>query len=149
MNKNNLITKQMDSKICKFKKFVENLPEPERKRVILFVKGEYLNWFETIKELNKNNELFSTIEKYYKTKERANTLSENDWQIVEKRLNTMPKNMGIGIVSRSFTKEELILEVKNKTEVGMAYAKMQIKFVRWLLGQLIQIFKVNKKEVLI
>ena len=35
----------------------------------------------------------------------------------------------------SFTKKELMVEVKNRSKIGIAYAKMQLGFIKWLLKQ--------------
>jgi hypothetical protein len=65
----------------------------------------------------------------------SNNISEDDWKVVEARLESMPEEMCIGILSHAFTKRELTIEVKNRTEVGTAYASMQLRFITWLLKQ--------------
>jgi hypothetical protein len=66
------------------------------------------------------------------------TISSEDWLIVEKRLESMPKEMYFGFLSSSFTRDELLVEVKDKSDVGTKYALMQIRFIEWLMKQLKQ-----------
>jgi len=70
-----------------------------------------------------------------KEKRKKDSISEDDWRIVEERLKTMPSKMKLGILSNSYTKEDLLLEVQNKSEVGRAYVEMQMEFIRWLAKQ--------------
>lgn len=62
-------------------------------------------------------------------------ITNEEWKVVEARLEGMPEEMSIGILSNTFTKRELIVEVKNRTEIGFSYAKMQLGFIKWLLKQ--------------
>jgi len=62
-------------------------------------------------------------------------ISAEDWLIVEKRLESMPENMSIGFLSHSFTRDQLMVQIKDKTEIGTAYALMQLEFIAWLLEQ--------------
>ena len=62
-------------------------------------------------------------------------ITNEDWIVVEKRLESMPEEMCIGILSHSFTKKGLMVEVKDRTEIGISYATMQLKFIKWLLKQ--------------
>ena len=62
-------------------------------------------------------------------------ITDEDWKVVEARLETMPEEMTIGMLSHTFTKRELLVEVRGKTEFGIAYAEMQLGFVKWLLKQ--------------
>lgn len=62
-------------------------------------------------------------------------ISSEDWIVVEKRLDSMPDNMCIGFLSHSLTKSQLVYEVKIKSEIGIAYAIMQLDFIVWLLKQ--------------
>ncbi|MBI5797494.1 hypothetical protein HZA98_01160 [Candidatus Woesearchaeota archaeon] len=71
----------------------------------------------------------------WKDKSKGEYISEKDWAIVEERLKTMPGRMQLGLLSSSYTKDQLIVEVQNKTEVGTAYAEMQLEFLKWLLKQ--------------
>ena len=69
-------------------------------------------------------------------KEKSNEgISENDWKVVEKRLESMPDDFSIGFSCKSFTKEELMIEVKGRTESGKIYVDMQLGFIKWLLKQ--------------
>lgn len=71
----------------------------------------------------------------WKDKSKKENISEDEWKIVEERLKTMPDKMRLGILSNSFTREELILQVKKRTDIGEAYAEMQIEFIKWLINQ--------------
>ena len=62
-------------------------------------------------------------------------ISDDEWRVVEARLETMPEEMRIGILSNVFTKRDLIQEVKSKSEIGEAYAVMQLRFISWLLKE--------------
>ncbi|MDZ4226634.1 MAG: hypothetical protein U1B79_00820 [Candidatus Pacearchaeota archaeon] len=62
-------------------------------------------------------------------------ISQEDWTIVEARLETMPEEMTIGILSSILTKRQLIKEVNDRSEIGIAYASMQLRFIRWLLQE--------------
>lgn len=68
-------------------------------------------------------------------KQKISGISEEEWKIVEERLKTMPDKMKLGILSNSYGKQELLYEVQNKTEIGIAYAEMQIEFIKWLMKQ--------------
>ena len=71
----------------------------------------------------------------WREKKKIKGISEEDWKIVEERLKTMPDRMRLGILSNSYGKQELILEVQNKSNIGIAYAEMQIEFIKWLIKQ--------------
>lgn len=62
-------------------------------------------------------------------------ISEEDWNIVEARLESMPEEMTLGILSTVLTKRDLVQEVRNKTEIGISYASMQLRFIKWLLQE--------------
>ena len=62
-------------------------------------------------------------------------LNEGDWKVVEERLRDMPKTLNLGILGKSFNKEELLKEVQERTEIGRAYAEMQLGFIKWLAKQ--------------
>jgi len=71
----------------------------------------------------------------WKNKEKKDNISEEEWKIVEERLKIMPNKMRLGILSNSYNKQELLLEVQNKSEVGRAYVEMQMEFIKWLVKQ--------------
>ena len=71
----------------------------------------------------------------WKEKQIKNQLTEKDWTIVEERLKTMSNKMRLGILSNSFTQQELLVEVQKKSEVGRAYVEMQLEFIKWLVKQ--------------
>lgn len=62
-------------------------------------------------------------------------ITEEDWKVIEDRLKSMPKELQLGILEQSFTKEQLLEEVRKKSEVGEAYVKMQLDFIKWLAKQ--------------
>ena len=62
-------------------------------------------------------------------------ISDEDWEIVEERLQKMPEEFKLGLLSKSFTKRELMEEVKHRTEVGKVYAEMQLDFIKWIAKQ--------------
>ena len=57
----------------------------------------------------------------WKEKPKKENISEEEWKIVEERLKTMPNNMRLGILSKSFSRDELLLEVQRKSDIGEAY----------------------------
>lgn len=62
-------------------------------------------------------------------------ISKEDWEVVEARLESMPEEMTLGILSTVLTKQELQQQVRGKTEIGVVYASMQLRFVRLLLQE--------------
>ena len=62
-------------------------------------------------------------------------ISNNDWKVFEKRLEDMPDELELGIFKRSFTKSGLMKEVKKKSDVVIAYAEMQLGYIKWLVKQ--------------
>ena len=73
--------------------------------------------------------------KQNKKEDKGNNISEEGWKIVEARLKTMPNKMRSGLLSNSYTQEDLLIEVQERTEVGIVYAEMQIEFIKWLMKQ--------------
>ncbi|MBU3913692.1 MAG: hypothetical protein KKE50_06385 [Nanoarchaeota archaeon] len=71
----------------------------------------------------------------WRDKQKRGNISDDEWKIVEERLKTMPNKMKLGILSNSYTKQDLLLEVQKKSDVGRAYVEMQMEFVRWLAKQ--------------
>lgn len=71
----------------------------------------------------------------WKNKQKKDSVSDEEWKIVEERLKSMPNKMRLGILSKSYNKEDLLLEVQKKTDVGRAYVEMQMEFIRWLVKQ--------------
>ena len=68
-------------------------------------------------------------------KQKRQDISDDEWKIVEERLKTMPNKMRLGILSNSYDREQLLLEVQNKSEVGRVYVEMQMEFITWLVKQ--------------
>ncbi|MBT4377121.1 hypothetical protein HOD29_07150 [archaeon] len=62
-------------------------------------------------------------------------ISEEDWEVVENRLESMPESLQLGILGESYSKGDLVVEVKNRSEVGKAYAQMQLEFIKWIAKQ--------------
>jgi len=69
------------------------------------------------------------------TNNQKDNISNEEWKIVEERIKTMPDKMKLGILSHSFNKQELLLEVQNKSDIGRSYVEMQIEFIKWLIKQ--------------
>jgi len=69
-------------------------------------------------------------------KQKSDEISEKEWKIVEERLKTMPSKMKLGILSKSYSRQDLLLEVQNKSEIGKVYVEMQMEFIsirdKWL-----------------
>jgi len=68
-------------------------------------------------------------------KKNIEEIQEEDWKVVEERLESMSDDLKLGILGESLTKKELINEIKKRSEVGIAYAEMQLDFIRWLIKQ--------------
>lgn len=62
-------------------------------------------------------------------------ITEDDWKVVEARLESFPEDMSIGFHSQIFNKYKLLKEIRNRTEAGHIYAHMQLEFIKWLLTQ--------------
>lgn len=62
-------------------------------------------------------------------------ISDEDWRLVEARLETMPEEMTIGILSSVLTKKDILIEVRMRSEIGYSYAKMQLGFIKWLFQE--------------
>ena len=62
-------------------------------------------------------------------------ITEDDWKVVEARLKEMPKDLHIGILGKSFDKDGLYNEVKERTDIGEAYAIMELNFLKWIAKQ--------------
>lgn len=62
-------------------------------------------------------------------------ITDEDWMIVEARLETMPEEMSLGILSTVLTKRDLMKQVNERTEIGISYASMQLRFIKWLLQE--------------
>lgn len=45
----------------------------------------------------------------WRDKPKKDTVSEDEWKIVEERLKTMPNKMKLGILSKSYDKEEFLI----------------------------------------
>ena len=63
------------------------------------------------------------------------TISDDDWKVIEKRLEDMPDELHLGILEHALTKTELMEEVKKRSPIGIAYAQMQLDFIKWLAQQ--------------
>lgn len=62
-------------------------------------------------------------------------ITEDDWKVVEDRLKSMPEEFELGILEQSYTKQQLLQEIKNKSDVGEFYVKMQTDMIKWLAKQ--------------
>jgi len=65
-------------------------------------------------------------------------LSEDEWKVIEERAKELPKGFYIGILGKSLSKEELISSIKERNDIGKAYAKMQYQVMRWYLQQAVK-----------
>jgi len=61
-------------------------------------------------------------------------ITEEEWELVEKRIEAMPEHMRIAILGRVYTKEELLNEVRARSEVGEIVARMQLRYLRYFRG---------------
>jgi len=62
-------------------------------------------------------------------------INEEDWKVIEDRLKSMPEEFELGILEQSYTKQQLLREIKNQSEVGEFYVKMQVDLIKWLAKQ--------------
>lgn len=62
-------------------------------------------------------------------------ITEDDWKVIEDRLKSMPDDFELGILEGSFTKQQLLKEINDKSDVGEFYVKMQVDLIRWLAKQ--------------
>ena len=62
-------------------------------------------------------------------------ITEEDWSVIEDRLKSMPEEFELGILEHSYTKQQLLKEIKDQSDVGEFYVKMQIDLIKWLAKQ--------------
>ncbi len=58
-------------------------------------------------------------------------ITEEDWNVVEKRAEQLPENFHIGMLGEVLSRNDLLDNIQNKTPVGEAYVRMQLKFIKW------------------
>lgn len=58
-------------------------------------------------------------------------ITDEDWKVIEKRAEELPDNFHIGILGEVLSKDELLKNIYDRTEIGEAYVKMQYRFIRW------------------
>lgn len=58
-------------------------------------------------------------------------ITKEDWEVIEKRAEELPENFHIGILSKVLSKDELLQNIHDKTDIGEAYVKMQLRFIKW------------------
>jgi len=62
-------------------------------------------------------------------------LTEDEWFLIEKRLESMPDSITFGTTCRSLSKKELLNELKIRSDLGESYANTQLSFLGWLIGK--------------
>ncbi len=60
-------------------------------------------------------------------------IDEEYWKVVEKRAERVSDNIRIGILGNLYSKQELLEEVRNRSDVGRIYAEMQKEFTKFCL----------------
>ena len=58
-------------------------------------------------------------------------ISEEDWKVVEARLKFSGSNLKILIFGKTLTKNDLLKEVEEKSEIGKVYATAQLEYLKW------------------
>lgn len=58
-------------------------------------------------------------------------IADEDWEVIERRAEELPANFHIGILGVVLSKEELLQNINDRTELGEAYVRMQLKFIKW------------------
>lgn len=58
-------------------------------------------------------------------------ISDEDWKVIEKRAEELPDNFHIGILGEVLSKEDLLQNIHDRTALGEAYIRMQLKFIKW------------------
>lgn len=65
-------------------------------------------------------------------------ITEDDWEVIEKRAEDLPDEFHIGILGVILSKSELVDNIKQKTPEGEAYVRMQLKFIKWSTKRLLE-----------
>ena len=58
-------------------------------------------------------------------------ITEDEWKVIETRAEELPNNFHIGILGEVLSKDDLLKNIRDKTPIGEAYVKMQLRFIRW------------------
>lgn len=58
-------------------------------------------------------------------------ITDDDWEVIEKRAEELPNSFHIGILGEVLSKEELLQNLHNRTNLGEAYVRMQLRFIKW------------------
>jgi len=61
-------------------------------------------------------------------------VTEEEWELVEKRIEAMPEHIKIAYLGKVYSKEEILQEVRARTEVGKLIAEAQLKYLRAFRG---------------
>ena len=64
-------------------------------------------------------------------------ITEEDWEVIEKRAEELPENFHIGILGVILSKAQLIDTIRERTPEGEAYVKMQLRFIKWATKRLL------------
>lgn len=65
-------------------------------------------------------------------------ITEDDWEIIEKRAEELPEDFHIGILGVILSKTALVDNIKEKTPEGEAYVRMQLRFIKWSTKRLLE-----------
>lgn len=58
-------------------------------------------------------------------------ITEEDWKVIEDRAEELPDNFHIGMLGAVLSKEELLRNIRDRTELGEAYVRIQLRFIKW------------------
>lgn len=62
-----------------------------------------------------------------------NKISEYIWELTEVRTQEMPPIMQMAIMGKLLAKDDILKEVKSRTEIGEIIVNMQIEYLRYCL----------------
>lgn len=60
-------------------------------------------------------------------------VTEQEWDLVERRLEQMPETMRMAVVGYgALTKDEVLSEVRSRSAAGELIMKQQMNYLKWL-----------------
>lgn len=62
-----------------------------------------------------------------------NEISEYIWELTEVRIQEMPLTMQMAILGKLLTKDDILNEVRKRTEIGEIIVNMQMEYLKYCL----------------
>ena len=58
--------------------------------------------------------------------------TESEWELVRARMEAFPEHLRIAILNTSFSKDELLLHIDKRDDIGERIAAVQLNYIRKL-----------------